>query len=68
MISEFTPWQLVLLLVLFPAVGAYFICTRDDISRWIKIVALTYCAVAFIVILSLRRPVGDVIINAEPLP
>ncbi len=67
MFGELKPWQMAAMLLLFPPVGAFCICTSGLAARWHKIAALVYCALVFLILLSLRRPVGEVIIDAVPI-
>jgi len=65
--TQLKPWQLVLLMLLFPAVGTFFVCSRDDIDSRLKIAAGAYCFILLLVILMLRRPAGQLIIDAVPI-
>lgn len=65
--SELKPWQLVVLLLLFPPVGTFFVCLRGNTPVWCKIAAAVYCLVVFIALLTLRRPAGDIFIIATPV-
>ncbi len=67
MYSELKPWQLALIVLLFPPVGAYFVCSCPHIKLWIKILAVVYFVAVLLTVLSLRLPVGTVHINAERL-
>lgn len=65
--GDFKPWQLALLVLLFPAVGAFLVCSRSDIALWLKAAALVWLALSFVILLTLRMPAGDVIIDAVPI-
>jgi|GEM_PF-1828339 len=60
-------WQLVLLVILFPPVGTYFVCTRPKIGIAPKIFALLYTCVALLCTLLLKLPAGTPEINAVSL-
>ena len=64
--EELRSWQLLLLLVLLPPVGAYMICLREEIALWKKLAAAVYCAALLIFLLCARPPLGEVVIEAEP--
>jgi len=63
----FKPWQLVLLTALFPAVGTFFVFAQPELNPRIKVLALIYCIVVLVGLLVLRRPAGELIVNAVPL-
>ncbi len=65
--NQLSTWQLVLLVLFLPPIGVYFVCTRPDIRLPFKIAAVIYFLAAFIAALSIRRPVGEVYIDAERL-
>jgi len=65
--SELKPWQLVLMVLLFPPIGAYFVCSRPHIKPWIKILTVIYFVAVLLTVLSMRLPAGTVHINAEKL-
>lgn len=67
MFTGLKSWQLVLLVLVFPAVGVWVVWTDESIRLRFKIAALVYCAAAFLALLLLRRPAGGVVINAEPI-
>lgn len=67
MFSELKPWQLAAMLLLFPPVGAFCICTSPLAARWQKIAALVYCVLVLWLLLSLRLPVGEVVVDAVPI-
>ena len=59
-------WQLAVLLLVMPPIGAYAICLRPDIPKWAKLCAASYSAAVIILLLCVHPPAGEVIIDAEP--
>lgn len=61
------PWQLVLLVLVCPAVGTFLLFAQPGADRRLKVAALVYCLVVTVIILTLRCPVGQIRIDAVPL-
>lgn len=66
--NDFTPMQYILLVLLLPPVGAFFVCRRSAAPFWCKLAAVGYCVAVLLLLLLIRAPVGTVSIDARPIP
>lgn len=64
---EFKSWHKLVLLLFFPPVGTYFIFTSDRARPAHKVISVVYCLVVMLFILSLRLPVGEITVTANPI-
>lgn len=63
--NELEVWKLVLLLVILPPVGAYFVWTRKGAGKWHKALALLWAAAVMLLLLTARAP-SCTMIDAQP--
>ena len=64
--TKLAVWQLVLLMIAAPPIGAYFVCVSEDIPRWIKLASVVYCIVLLYFLLTMSTHSDAVTISATP--